>query len=360
LRTRALLYIAPWIDLGGTSRAAVDWFETLDRDRFRALAVTTLPSSNRALHSIVPHAEEIWALPDLMPGALHARFLLDLVRGRGVEVIHVSNTRLPLTLLPELAALPRPPRVVVQLHDAREEGLNRYVATRYDSLVDAYSLIGPETAAVLEGMHVSPGKLHVIPLGIDLDRFAPDTDPSTLGEGFHVLWPARLAEQKDPLLMAEVARRLHERVPDAVMHVVGAGPLEEELRATVASCDGAVRLHGAADPAAMPALYAAADAVLLTSLYEGVPLTLAEGLAMARPVVAPALSGVRALADEACALLVEPRDDVESYVTALMRLADDADLRGRLGAAGRERVEQRFDRQTCARRHAELYEELLG
>jgi glycosyltransferase involved in cell wall biosynthesis len=362
-RPRTLLYFTPWIDLGGTDRAAVDWFETLDRKRFRAILVTTLPSANPSLHAVLPYADEVWPLPDLMPGSEYPRFLLDLVATRGVELVHASNARLPLALLPDLAALAAPPRVVLQLHEAREDGLSRYAAARYDSLIDAYSVVSPAIAALLDRHRVSPAKVRHIPLGIDVHgRFDPAAvAPRELPpERFNVLWPARITDQKDPLLLARVIGLLAERLPAATVHVVGEGPLAPELRRAVAGFDGGVRLHGAARADEMPGWYRGADAVLLTSRYEGVPLTLAEAFALERPVVAPAIAGITALADPGCARLVAPRDDPAAYAAALAELAGSPELCARLGEAGRRRVAERFTRELAARSHAALYEELLA
>ena len=61
---------------------------------------------------------------------------------RGVDVVHIMNSRLGFELLPDLTALPDPPGVLVQLHveEADRSGYVRYVTTRYGNLVDAWSV----------------------------------------------------------------------------------------------------------------------------------------------------------------------------------------------------------------------------
>ena len=59
-----ILYIAPWVDLGGSDRGTIDWFKNIDRSRWAPSLITTTPSPNRWLHHIEPYAEEIWDLPD--------------------------------------------------------------------------------------------------------------------------------------------------------------------------------------------------------------------------------------------------------------------------------------------------------
>ena len=360
-RIRTLLYVTPDVDLGGVSRTTLDWLETLDRSRFRAIVATTLPSENRALYAATEFADEVWALPDLMPGSEFPRFLLDLAATREVDVLHVGNARLGLLLLPDFAALPHRPRVVVQLHEAREDGLTRYAASRYNALIDAYSVVSPEIAALLARLHVAPGKVHEIRTGIDArGRFDPDrVEPRELGPGFHVLWPARISAQKDPLLMAAVVEELRTRVPESVVHVVGEGPLEGELRTALGGHDGGVELHGPAPADEMACWYRGADAVLLTSVYEGIPHSAAEALALRTPVVAPDIDGVRELAGAGMEL-VAPRDEPGGYAALLAALAGDPARRERLGREGRTRMLETFTREEAARRHAALYEELTA
>ena len=87
----------------------------------------------------------------------------------------------------------------------------------------------------------------------------------------------------------------------------------------------------------------------LPSWTEGLPLVVLEAMARGRPVVATAVGGTPELVvDGETGLLVPPRDP-ERSPAALRRLLDDAELRRRLGEAGRRRVAERFSSTRCAR-----------
>src|SRR5664279_772826 len=137
-----VVYLAPWVDIGGSDKGTIDWFRFLDRDRFRASLITTQPSENRRLAEVAPYAEEIWDLPNLMPGNEFARFIFTFIHTRGVQLVHIMNSRLGFELLPDLVQLASRPRIVVQLHVEEEDRLGyvRYVTTRYGNLVDAFSV----------------------------------------------------------------------------------------------------------------------------------------------------------------------------------------------------------------------------
>src|SRR4051794_467363 len=194
-----VLYLAPWIDLGGSDKGTIDWFAGIDRARFAPSLVTTQRSPNRWVHRVESYAEEVWVLPDIMAGDDMPEFILGFVESRGVEVVHIMNSRLGLDLLPDLASLPRPPAIVVQLH-AEELGHGGYVsyaAARYSALIDGFSVISEPLAHTLRERYDVPSeRVHVIRLGADArGEFDPGRVEPIGGVGDTapaVLWPGRL------------------------------------------------------------------------------------------------------------------------------------------------------------------------
>lgn len=94
-------------------------------------------------------------------------------------------------------------------------------------------------------------------------------------------------------------------------------------------------------------LLGAADVVALPSLWEGLPLTLIEALAMAKPVVATAVNGVPDVVVDGHTGLLVPPGDSDAFGRRLLELLDAPDRAARLGRAGREHVLANFtiDRQ---------------
>jgi colanic acid/amylovoran biosynthesis glycosyltransferase len=121
-----------------------------------------------------------------------------------------------------------------------------------------------------------------------------------------------------------------------------------------------VRFEGAVGRECIAEYYRRADAFCLPSFAEGVPVVLMEAMAMELPVVATDVMGVRELVDDGVnGILVRPsRPDL--LADAIDRLASNADLRRRLGAAGRETVERDFNiHQSAAQIHA-VFDQVLG
>ncbi|MFL5898122.1 MAG: glycosyltransferase [Solirubrobacterales bacterium] len=361
-----LLYIAPWVDIGGTDKNTIDWFRKVDRERFAAHLITTQPSENRRLDEVARYAEEVWVLPDLMAAEEMPAFILDFVVSREVRVVHLMNSRLGFDLLPDLTGISDSPGIVVQLHveEADRSGYVRYATTRYGNLVDRFSVTSEHLAGAVEGYGVPAQRIKVVYIGVDAEEeFAPERVEPVAGldeERFHVLFPARIVQQKDPLLMVEVAAALRERGIEFQIHVLGEGDLEEAVRARVAELNLGDRVEIRPPTATPQRWYAACDAVLLTSEFEGVPAVVFEAMAMGLPVVASALPGNSELLGEDYDGLVEPRDSVERYAEALARLAEDRSYRESHGRELRERARERFTLAQMADGHEALYEEIVA
>jgi glycosyltransferase involved in cell wall biosynthesis len=361
-----ILYLAPWVGYGGTDSATIDWFRLIDRERFAPYLITMQPSTNARLSEVYPYAEEVWALPEFLGGQHMPSFVFDLIHTRGIRLVHVMNARLGFELIADMAALPRPPGVVVQLHveEPDRSGYVRLVTTRYGNLVDGFSVVSKDLAQAVQGYGVPPERISVIPLGVDSEQlFNPQVvQPidNLSADDLHILYAGRLTAQKDPLLMVEVMRRVTEKDARAVIHVVGDGELEGEVRERV----GAAKLerHFEFHPMTteMPRWYARCDLVLMTSLFEGVPCVVYEAMAMSTPMVAPGLPGNRELMGETAGVLIEPRDDAAAYAEAVCRLMGNPEERTRLGREGRERVRRDFTLERMADGHAELYERVLS
>jgi glycosyltransferase involved in cell wall biosynthesis len=99
-------------------------------------------------------------------------------------------------------------------------------------------------------------------------------------------------------------------------------------------------------------------ALFLSAYPEGLPRTLIEAAAAGRPIVTTDVTGCRELVRDGIEGLLVPPGDEEAAARALIKLATDPVLRGKLGAAARTRFEERFTVQAVKQRVGSLYQSL--
>lgn len=197
--------------------------------------------------------------------------------------------------------------------------------------------------------------------GVDVARFRPAPEPPGPPVAAMV---ARLVGLKGVTDLVEAARLLRARGAALRVALVGApdpdnptAVSESEIRAWVG--EGAVEWWGRRND--IPRVWAEAHIAVQPSRGgEGIPKSLLEAGACARPLIATDVPGCREIVrDGVTGLLVPPRDP-PALADALTRLAGDADLRRRLGAAARAMVESEHTDAGVAAATLDLYRRALG
>lgn len=355
-------------NVGGAQGSVTDLMLRLDPSRFavEAVSLTDGPAIDRMreLHLPVTVLEEPNDQDVVRALAAH-------LRERETDLLHAHMFRAE-RLGARAAHVAGTPAMVATVHSSRVRSPGDVAALAAETpLVD--HLIAPSEAIAAkirrEGRASVP--ITVIPNGVDLERFGAhrsNTEPvairATLGipaDAFLVGAVARLEPEKGHryLLMAwpEIARAL----PDARLLLVGEGSLGAVLRAQASSLAAPAREHVvfAGGQTDVVALTQALDLAVLPSLREAQGIALLEAMAARVPVVASAVGGIpETIWDWRDGLLVPPADP-DALAAAVIRVSRDAGMRRSLSAAGRRRVEDRFDILESVRRIEAIYLEEL-
>jgi starch synthase (maltosyl-transferring) len=217
-----------------------------------------------------------------------------------------------------------------------------------------------------EVVGLSSNRLIVIPNGVDPAPFdqAQPLPRSALGipPGADLaLSISRLDVQKGLANLLAAAEWVITRRPAWHLVLVGDGPERPWLLAQLAARPAlAERIHWLGRRDDVPTLLAAADVLVLASLWEGMPNVVLEAMAARRPVVATAVEGSEDLVVPGrTGWLVAPGDP-EALGQALLEAALDPQRRDRFGAAGRARVEAEFSLERMVLAYQRLWAGLLG
>ena len=179
--------------------------------------------------------------------------------------------------------------------------------------------------------------------GIDLSRFQAGPRRRADGTPIVIVCVARLEPVKNHAMLLEAAHVLKGRGERFRLWLVGEGPLrgalEDECRRL--GLEDVVEFLGYRDD--VPALLAAADIGVLTSIKEGLPRAAVEAMAARLPVVATRVSGTREAVRHGVTGFTVPLGDSDALAAALTMLIGDRALRERLGARGRRVAVEEYD-----------------
>ncbi|MFN3936369.1 MAG: glycosyltransferase [Gemmobacter sp.] len=199
-------------------------------------------------------------------------------------------------------------------------------------------------------------RLHVVRCGIEPDRF-PDPAPLPPGRG-QLVAIGRLAEQKGHLMLPAALKRALSEAPELRVTLIGDGPLRGTIERAAAKAGVAdnLTLAGWQDEAGVREALAAAHALILPSLAEGLPMVVMEAMAAGRPVIATAIAGIPELVRPGETGWLVPPGDTDALARAMIELHDaEPDRLARMGAAGRSLVLERHDARAEAARLAGLF-----
>ncbi|HYG25778.1 MAG TPA: glycosyltransferase family 4 protein [Caulobacteraceae bacterium] len=212
-------------------------------------------------------------------------------------------------------------------------------------------LVDPDRVRLIEGS------------GVNCSRFTPGTSERDPCRPLEVLLPARLLWDKGVGEFVEAARALKAESRNIRFLISGdldpgnpASVPAEVVRGWVA--EGVVEWLG--HVADMPALLSRVNLVVLPSYREGLPKTLIEAAACARPIITTDAPGCRQVVSHGEDGLLVPVGDAGALRQAIERLADDPALALRFGAAARRKAMERFDEEIVLSRTLAVYAEFAA
>jgi glycosyltransferase involved in cell wall biosynthesis len=327
----------------------------------REPAADELPSSATVRHLGIRRN------PASLPGAFFRA--IRSLRAFRPDIIHSSNFHGNI-----LARASRPmvpgTRVVSTIHNVYEGGAVRSFMMRCtDGLSDHTAAVSHAAAeqAILRRV-VPQSKCSVIANGVDCNEFSPQAQRRAIergnaGLGNEFVWLAvgRLVPAKDYPNLLQAFAQVHAASPETRLWIAGEGKREysvelRELAATL-GLDASVSWLGVRRD--IPALLDGADAFVLSSAWEGMPLALAEAMAMEKPFVATDVGGVRELAGE-CGEIVPARNYHELAAAMMKLMRESPELRQSRGQAARRRILEHFTIEQSAAQWEALYRRVIA
>jgi glycosyltransferase involved in cell wall biosynthesis len=293
----------------------------------------------RRARPLLLHLHHVWPAAD--------RYLPSLARAAGIEHLVVTE------------------HIVGASHSAAQRSLKRAELAQADAVT---AVCGAVAESLVADYAVQRDRVRVVPNGADLpDEEREEPLARQIRAGFGAgpdrpLWvcPARLEEQKGHRVLLDALAILRRRNRDFVVALAGEGSLRPELERRAVELSLANRVHFVGQIEEVGPLLAAADACVLPSLWEGLPLGLLEAMARGCPVVASAVGGVPEAVEDGIEGRLVPAGEPEALASALDELANDPALAETLGGNAARRVRQSFTWERVVEAFEAVYDEVLG
>jgi glycosyltransferase involved in cell wall biosynthesis len=365
-----VLHILPGFGRGGAERVAADLMLTSDREQFEVGAVSLVGPLGRPLEGIVARAGiPVWYLGKRwgFDPRTFVRVARAVERFRP-QVVHTHSFALRYAFPYMLSR--RIPAKVHTVHNLAEREVDwsgrliHRVAFRQ----------GVVPVAIAEAVADSLRRLYridsfpLIPNGIPVGAFRRppiDREKWRRREGFAptdllFVCVGGLRLQKNPAFLLESFARGPASDPRAHLLYVGEGRLRPDLERRIDALGLREKVHLLGWRADVPGLLNATDVFVLSSDWEGNPLSVMEAMAAGKPVICTAVGGVPELVgDGGCGVLV-PQRDAEALAKAMRYMLENPGARTSMGRASGRRAIERFDLRAMTKSYEDLYRTLIA
>jgi glycosyltransferase involved in cell wall biosynthesis len=354
--------------LGGAERLATEVTVRLDPARFERVFCVTRPILETGVEDRLRTAgvRTLTLTRASRTDLLAWRPLISLLRRERTDILHchMFGSNVSGTILGRLTGVPV---VIAHEHVGSFEGnamrrlLDRELIGRH---AHAFLTVSNEARRqMIEVVGVDPSIVRVLPNGIP-----PLPPPSGhdlrnelgLAPGEPIVGTVGMYRREKALdILIRSVSLVAREFPTLKVLIVGGGPEEAALRGLVDELElnRVVTFTGPrSDVADFLAIF---DIAVLSSDYEGTPLSVIEYMAAGKPVVATRVGGVPDLVKHGVHGLLVRRRDPEGLARAVVRLLRDPALRARMGEAGRTRQQREFSIDVTVRHLELLYEELF-
>ena len=240
--------------------------------------------------------------------------------------------------------------------------LGKRILCAYDAVVLLYKALSEEAKA----FGVPSERIHVIPNGIEFNRFRQNTDLDALKGRLSLrddervlLYVGRLSGAKRIEILIRLTKMLLKEGLKLKTIVVGEGPDRNRLERLASSTEENIVFTGHIPHSQIADYYFFGDVFVLPSLSEGLPTVLLEAAAAGKPCVASNVNGVPDIVVHGATGFLVDELGLESYVHYVRLLLADEDLRKRMGEKAEAHVEESFNWGAIVNQYDEIYQWLL-
>lgn len=367
-----IFYLRDTLTVCGPGKTMLNTWRTIDRARFDLVIAATRPDPGGG-NLLLETARRLGATSVEMGigrgvDMSAVRQLIRLLRERRIDILqtHDAQTRRIGALAAKLTGTTHVTSVEGWIFNDAKQKASTWLDKRLIGLADAVIAVSGRLKADLEAAGVPARKITVLHNSMLLDDcLPPDGTPSPAewrvdGSRPVVSIVGRLSEEKGHRAFLEAAQRILRERPETRFLIVGEGPLEADLRMSVARLSLSESVVFTGHRADMARIYNATDVLVISSSTEGLPYVLLEASAYGTPTVATTVGGIPEVIRDGVTGWLVGSGDVAAIADRVLRCLADPTARAKMGAAARTEIERRFDFRRRTRALEQLYERVAA
>ena len=343
-----VLMIIPWMTTGGADKFNLDLVNKLDHDRFNFTIVTTEPGVNN-YKQLYNEDTVIYELPAFLDMKNWAAFINYLMNKRNINFVFSTNSEFGYSTLPYIKA--NYPEIPIIDYVHMEEWYNRNGgysrdSSAVESVIDkTLTCNGNTTKIFVDYFKRNPNSVETVYIGVDENKYDPEKYNCEeqrmnfgLSKKYVIGFICRISEQKRPLLLLEIIKKLKENRNDFEFLIAGDGNLLEKMKFKVNSMGLKENIKFIGNVLDTAPVYSASDLTINCSIKEGLALTSYESLSMGVPVISSDVGGQKELINDEVGIIVplhQDEDDIREfkysdeeimeYVNGINKILDNLD-----------------------------------
>lgn len=316
-----ILMILPWMITGGADRFVLELVSNLDKNKFEITILTTEPNKNVLRQQFEENAT-VYDLTSFLSQKYWLSFINYIIEKNNINLIFNTNSKFGYSILPYLKS--RNPNIPIIDYIHMEEwynrngGYSRY-STMMTSVIDKTLTCNENSKKILkEYFGRNSEEIETVYIGVDEEKFNPcKFNKNELVEKYglqnekrYILsYICRISEQKRPILLLEIVKKLKQKRNDFLVLVVGNGNLLEKMKKKASEMEILENIKFLGNIEKTEEIYAISDATINCSIKEGLALTSYESLSMGVPVISANVGGQKELITEDVGIVVTCMQD---------------------------------------------------
>lgn len=305
-----LLFIVPWLITGGADRFNLNLVKGLDKEKYSITILTTEPNKNTLRQEFEKYAT-VYDLTSFLNQKFWLAFVNYIIKKENINVILNSNSKFGYSILPYLKANNTNIPIIDYVHMEewynRNGGYSRY-STMLESVIDRTLVCNENSKNILcDYFSRNKNEIQTVYIGVDEEEFNPEKynkeeilkkNNIEKDKKFIFSYICRISEQKRPMLLLEIIKKLKEKRNDFKVLVVGDGNLLSKMKAKASNLGLTENIMFLGNIENTEEIYKVSDLTINCSIKEGLALTSYESLSMGVPVISSDVGGQKELINE--------------------------------------------------------------